>query len=118
MRDQLALQEKELAKEMDGLNLTQSANAGAGAGAADGVKKYNKSSFFDEISCDVLDRAQGEPKTLQANEPTACVTTSYIFSGRLPCNSVAGALTKAMIDGSALAEAMIDGRRSCVLGTL
>lgn len=63
----LAPQEKELAKEMDGLNLTQNtAAAGAGgAGAVDGVKKYNKSSFFDEISCDVLDRAQGETKTVK-----------------------------------------------------
>lgn len=26
---------------------------------AGGVKKYSKSSFFDNISCDVLDRVQG-----------------------------------------------------------
>lgn len=58
----LRLQEKELAKEMDGLNIvahTSSSAAGGAGGAADGVKKYNKSSFFDEISCDVLDRAAG-----------------------------------------------------------
>lgn len=58
----LSLQEKELAKEMDGLNIvaqTSSSAAGGAGGAADGVKKYNKSSFFDEISCDVLDRAAG-----------------------------------------------------------
>lgn len=56
---------------MDGLNLTQK-TAAAGAGGVDGVKKYNKSSFFDEISCDVLDRAQGEmktTKTVQGNKP-------------------------------------------------
>ena len=57
----LPLQEKELAKEMDGLSLAQASSSAAGgaAGATDGVKKYNKSSFFDEISCDVLDRAAG-----------------------------------------------------------
>lgn len=68
----LAPQEKELAKEMGGLNLTQK-TAATGAGGVDGVKKYNKSSFFDEISCDVLDRAEGEmTKTMQGNEATAC----------------------------------------------
>lgn len=40
---------------MDGLNLAQASTPAGG----DAVKKYNKSSFFDEISCDVLDRAQG-----------------------------------------------------------
>lgn len=58
----LPLQEKELAKEMTGLNIvaqTSSSAAGGAGGTADGVKKYNKSSFFDEISCDVLDRAAG-----------------------------------------------------------
>lgn len=40
---------------MGGLNLGQ-----ASAPAAGEVKKYDKSSFFDEISCDVLDRAQGK----------------------------------------------------------
>lgn len=58
----MSLQEKELAKEMDDLSMgtqaSSSAVGGAG-GATDGVKKYNKSSFFDEISCDVLDRAAG-----------------------------------------------------------
>lgn len=52
---------------MDGLNLTQK-TAAAGAGGVDGVKKYNKSSFFDEISCDVLDRAQGERRTTKRCE--------------------------------------------------
>lgn len=58
----MSLQEKELAKEMGGLSMgaqaSSSAVGGAG-GATDGVKKYNKSSFFDEISNDVLDRAAG-----------------------------------------------------------
>lgn len=49
---------------MDGLNLIQK-TATAGGGGVDGVKKYNKSSFFDEISCDVLDRAQGETETIK-----------------------------------------------------
>lgn len=55
-------QEKELAKEMGGLSVEASnstASSGGAGGATDGVKKYNKSSFFDEISCDVLDRAAG-----------------------------------------------------------
>lgn len=55
-------QEKELAKEMGGLSVeasTSTASSGGAGGATDGVKKYNKSSFFDEISCDVLDRAAG-----------------------------------------------------------
>lgn len=51
----LAQQEKEFAKEMDNLSLGQ---AGTSAGG-EVVKKYDKSSFFDEISCDILDRAQG-----------------------------------------------------------
>lgn len=58
----VSLQEKELAKEMDGLSMgaqVSSSAAGGVGGASDGVKKYNKSSFFDEISCDVLDRAAG-----------------------------------------------------------
>lgn len=45
---------------MDGLNLTKMASSAPAGDGADGVKTYNKSSFFDEISCDVLDRAQGE----------------------------------------------------------
>ncbi|CAM9489771.1 unnamed protein product [Scytosiphon promiscuus] len=56
--------EKELAKEMDGLSLgaqTSRSSPAAGSTGADAVKKYNKSSFFDEISCDVLDRAAGRP---------------------------------------------------------
>lgn len=58
----MLLQEKELAKEMDGLSMgaqASSSTVGGAGGATDGVKKYNKSSFFDEISCDVLDRAAG-----------------------------------------------------------
>lgn len=51
----VAQQEKEFAKEMDNLSLGQ---AGTSAGG-EVVKKYDKSSFFDEISCDILDRAQG-----------------------------------------------------------
>lgn len=43
---------------MGGLSLGKE-SASSGTPAVDGVKKYNKSSFFDEISCDVLDRAQG-----------------------------------------------------------
>lgn len=70
---------------MDGLNLTQTANAGAGAGVVDGVKKYNKSSFFDEISCDVLDRAQGEAKIMQANQPTACIVLLFREMSRGLC---------------------------------
>lgn len=51
---------------MDGLSLAQGSSSASGgaAGATDGVKKYNKSSFFDEISCDVLDRAAGIAKAL------------------------------------------------------
>lgn len=58
-------QEKELAKELDGLSLaaqTSQSTAATGGTGSDGVKKYNKSSFFDEISCDVLDRAAGTTK--------------------------------------------------------
>ncbi|CAM9367634.1 unnamed protein product [Choristocarpus tenellus] len=51
--------EKELAKEMGSLTLEQGAGAGSSAVGGIEAKKYNKSSFFDEISCDVLDRAQG-----------------------------------------------------------
>lgn len=50
-------QEKEFAKEMGGLGVGQ--DSAPSSGTSEGVKKYNKSSFFDEISCDVLDRAQG-----------------------------------------------------------
>ncbi len=51
---------------MDGLSLAQGSGSASGgaAGATDGVKKYNKSSFFDEISCDVLDRAAGKAESL------------------------------------------------------
>lgn len=48
---------------MDGLSLvaqtSRSTTAAGGGTGADAVKTYNKSSFFDEISCDVLDRAAG-----------------------------------------------------------
>lgn len=47
---------------MDGLSMGAQASSsavGGVGGATDGVKKYNKSSFFDEISCDVLDKAAG-----------------------------------------------------------
>ncbi|CAN0393796.1 unnamed protein product [Ectocarpus sp. 12 AP-2014] len=64
--------EKELAKEMGGLSVEASnstASSGGAGGATDGVKKYNKSSFFDEISCDVLDRAAGrQPRVTRAAE--------------------------------------------------
>ena len=57
------VQEKELEKEMRGLGLGgQSASAAAEGGDGGGggeVKKYSNCSFFDNISCDVLDRAQG-----------------------------------------------------------
>lgn len=63
---------------MDGLNVAQtssSATAASAMGAAsDSVKKYNKSSFFDEISCDVLDRAQGERRRRPTGAfPCRCV---------------------------------------------
>lgn len=58
---QTILQEKEMAKEMNVLSLVQgSGTAESGLDASEGVKKYSKSSFFDEISCDVLDRAKGK----------------------------------------------------------
>ncbi|CBN73862.1 Novel Sm-like protein with long N-and C-terminal domains [Ectocarpus siliculosus] len=64
--------EKELAKEMGGLSVEASnstASSGGAGGATDSVKKYNKSSFFDEISCDVLDRAAGrQPRVTRAAE--------------------------------------------------
>ncbi|CAN0219807.1 unnamed protein product [Discosporangium mesarthrocarpum] len=49
---------EELAKEMGSLMLDQGAGPGSTEGGGE-VKKYSKSSFFDEISCDMLDRAQG-----------------------------------------------------------
>lgn len=54
----LGVQEKELAKEMGGLGLGDGEGQSSSV-AAGGAKKYSKSSFFDNISCDVLDRAQG-----------------------------------------------------------
>lgn len=69
------LQEKELAKEMDSLSMGAQASSsavGGSGGATDGVKKYNKSSFFDEISNDVLDRAAGAER-LDSSRP--CQTT-------------------------------------------
>ena len=73
------VQEKELAKEMDSLSMgaqaSSSAVGGAG-GATDGVKKYNKSSFFDEISCDVLDKAAGEGREYKLNKFSKTTTFS------------------------------------------
>lgn len=75
-------QEKELAKEMDGLSLAQGSSSASGgaAGATDGVKKYNKSSFFDEISCDVLDRAAG---TLQSFDGPRCLSVLIAYRSSL-----------------------------------
>lgn len=76
----LHFQEKELAKEMDGLKIVAHASgsaAGGAGGVADGVKKYNKSSFFDEISCDVLDRAAG----VEGEGWTFHISTWTLFRG-------------------------------------
>jgi len=77
-------QEKELAKEMDGLSLAQGSSSASGgaAGATDGVKKYNKSSFFDEISCDVLDRAAGTLQSLTHAFVSLCLSRSPICVSR------------------------------------